>query len=451
MDYLKSSTRRKQTALASILALGAVVLAANVDVASAQSRQSTLLPESTLQRRGLTKAWFQRVRMDSGRDRIEHVTVVDEALFVQTRLGLISCVDAETGRIIWNRRVGTVRWPTTAVGVGPNHVAVLNGPTLIVMQRATGDILWEKRTERAPGAGPAVSRRSVFVIAANGVLQGFSIRDKTRTPWLYAAIGTSSVQPFATANSVSWPTEANYFYVSSTRAMNPRFRIELGDRIVTRPVYIRPYLYVGTLGGHLYKIHERTGTQAWRLATGSPISSKALATHERVYVATESGGVFCLAGKVNEETLRAAEEEAGRSERTVAVDGEEMWWAPSVTQLLAASPTRLYGRDDSGRTLILRADNGSLIDTLPTQLSDMTITNDRTDRIYLATRRGLIQCFHEVGLTEPVVHRAQKSAAADAENEAEDGGLDEEGFEDEEEFWDEEGFDEGEDDLFDEE
>lgn len=421
-----------------------LALATLSTTAYGQSISNPLIPESTALRHGLTRSWFHRVQMDAGRDRVENITVGDGVLFVQTRRGIISSIDSETGKVHWYRRIGSINRPTTAVGVGPNHVAALNGNTLYVMDRENGNILWQQRTFGAPGAGPAVTRNSVFVPSNGGVMQGYSIHDNQRRPWRYASVGLADVQPYATESSVSWPTEANYFYVADSSSLNPRFRIELGSGVAARPVYIKPYLYVGTLGGHLYKIHEQTGSRAWRLATGSPISSRPLATGELVYVATETGGVFCLSGRVSEEQLTLAESEAGRIDRTATVDGEEIWWAPGVTELLAASPTRLYGRDAAGRMLVLRADNGGLVDTLSAEFSDLTVANDRTDRIFLATHGGLIQCLHEVALTEPVVHanvKAMKKASEEAEAaEAEEEGLG--GFEED----DDDGLDDDEDD-----
>ncbi len=431
----------------------AVLFTTALPPVEAQSGRSPLIRESTAQRHGLTRAWFHRVQMDSGRDRVENITVGDGVLFVQTLRGVISSVDAETGKMHWHRRIGSIDRPTTAVGIGPDHVAVLNGPTLYVMDRVNGNILWSRRTHGAPGAGPAVNSHSVYVVSNLGVLQAYSIHNPDRSAWRYASVGLSDVQPYATERSVAWPTESKFFYVVESGTINPQFRIQTGERIVARPVYIRPFLFVGTLGGHLYKIHERTGSQQWRFAAGAPISSRPLATGEKVFVATETNGVFCLSGKVSDEMLKAAEAEAGQIDRSAAVDGEELWWTPRVTELLAASPTRLYGRDTTGKTLVLRADNGAVVDTLPTQLSDLTVTNDRTDRIYLATREGLIQCLREVALPEPVVHANQIVVRKKAP--AGDGDEDDEEFEDEfededDEFVDEddEGFEDEDDELF---
>ena len=37
--------------------------------------------------------------------------------------------------------------------------------------------------------------------------------------------------------------------------------------------------------------------------------------------------------------------------------------------------------------------------------------NTETDRLFLATRTGLIQCLHESGLPEPIVHHARPNPA----------------------------------------
>jgi hypothetical protein len=47
---------------------------------------------------------------------------------------------------------------------------------------------------------------------------------------------------------------------------------------------------------------------------------------------------------------------------------------------------------------------GSRLDTLPLPEIKTKLINQQTDRIYLATDNGVIQCLHEIGLEKPVLH-----------------------------------------------
>ena len=57
--------------------------------------------------------------------------------------------------------------------------------------------------------------------------------------------------------------------------------------------------------------------------------------------------------------------------------------------------------------------------------STIKLINSDTDRIYLGTETGLIQCLHEMELTEPLVHDASLIAARDEAPPTEQKGLDE--------------------------
>lgn len=46
----------------------------------------------------------------------------------------------------------------------------------------------------------------------------------------------------------------------------------------------------------------------------------------------------------------------------------------------------------------------ALLDFLPTELLPQKLLNTETDRLYLATDRGLVQCLHEIEQSQPLVH-----------------------------------------------
>jgi hypothetical protein len=41
----------------------------------------------------------------------------------------------------------------------------------------------------------------------------------------------------------------------------------------------------------------------------------------------------------------------------------------------------------------------------------VAVLNEQTDRLFLVSETGLVQCLHEVALADPLMHREQKSAA----------------------------------------
>jgi hypothetical protein len=81
-----------------------------------------------------------------------------------------------------------------------------------------------------------------------------------------------------------------------------------------------------------------------------------------------------------------------------------LWEAAGVAQFAAASRNRVYGVDDFGGLVVLDATTGSRIGHLPTGGTINALVNDQTDRLYLISQQGTVQCLHEIGAKEPIYH-----------------------------------------------
>jgi hypothetical protein len=73
----------------------------------------------------------------------------------------------------------------------------------------------------------------------------------------------------------------------------------------------------------------------------------------------------------------------------------------------------VYAADARGQLLILDAAKGTRLATLPLAESTVPLVNQQTDRIYLASESGLIQCLHEIALTEPLRYVEPEKPASD--------------------------------------
>ncbi|MFP6666011.1 MAG: PQQ-binding-like beta-propeller repeat protein [Pirellulales bacterium] len=403
-----------------MIRLGMLSLIAVVTLASstlwAQVR-SPLISEITARRYGLTRSWFAQVDLDRSRDRVQSIAIHDRTLFVQTKRGVLQAIDAETGKTMWVNRLGSPLHPTTEVGVSDEYVAALNGSTLYVFERATGKSSWSRRVVGAPGAGPGISKDYIFVPTINGILEAYNLEQPRKPAWLYNAGGRALVQPFVASGSVSWPTDRGSFYVAGAETLTIRYRTEARDDIVAQAAHIPPFFYFGSLDGNLYKVHERSGNIAWRFTAGEPVAKKPVAINGRIYVAAMHGGLYCVLGDARvarSADFDARQAAANRGEITaeeakqqtpLRVDeGAELWWAPEIVKLLAVTPSRIYGLDRSGRMRICRADTGSLISTMSIERLSLHLINHVSDRIYVGTKFGLIQCLHEPRIEEPLAY-----------------------------------------------
>ena len=382
----------------------------------AQRSGGPIVSQSAAARQGLTRAWFTQVRVDSRRHRVVSVTLDGGTLFVQTSAAVVHSIDAETGRTNWVRMIGRARHPSMAVGVNDKYLAVVNGTTLYLHDRRTGraisvgNQLWQRRIGGVAGAGPALTDDYIYVPIVNGRMEGYRIEDHKKPPWAFHSAGRALTQPVVThrldkdgvivADSISWPTDRGHLYVGRPNNPSLRFRFEAFDAIVAAPAYMHPYLVSAGTDGYVNAVHVRTGDVLWDFSAGDGIYQSPVVIGDSIYVIPKNGGMFCISSKT----------------------GQKKWWTPRVRRFLAGSEKRLYVIDHVGRIAIIDAGSGGRIGTLNTTGLDLFFSNAQSDRIYVGTKTGLIQCLHEIGRDEPMTHvKLVKTEAVVEEGAATDG------------------------------
>ncbi|MEX2316678.1 MAG: hypothetical protein WD669_05975, partial [Pirellulales bacterium] len=93
-----------------------------------------------------------------------------------------------------------------------------------------------------------------------------------------------------------------------------------------------------------------------------------------------------------------------------AATGAPQWTATKITQFAAASRERVYTIDSLGALVVLDAASGATLDRMPTDRNSMALVNDQTDRLYLVSESGLVQCLHELGVVQPIYHNPPAEA-----------------------------------------
>lgn len=367
--------------------------------APAQLVRSQVLSRIDMLQHGLEQPWATQVQLDRSEDRVENVaealTQVDGKptvrLLVQTRRGVVQAIDAQTGRRLWNIQVGNRNHVTFRPAANyrinrdqqaEGRVAIVNGTTLFIYDLETGAALREISLLSAPNAAPALGTEWAYVPELANRISAYNVVDEAAEPWHVASAGRPFVPPLVTADSIVWATTAGYVYVGETFTPNARFRLETDRDITAETAYWAPYAYVASKDGFIYAVHTINGQKIWQFAAGQPMDHAPVAVDGAVYAMIDTGGMYQLD----------------------AVTGHERWFAPGVRQVLSVSPTRVYSIDEQGRMLVLDKQSGSRLDLLNTELLDLRPTNILTDRVYLGSSTGLLQCLHERELTEPVIH-----------------------------------------------
>ncbi len=429
------------------------------------ARRSRIISEPAARRHGLTRPWFTQVQLDPSRARVRHMVLDAGTLFVETDQSVLHVIDADTGRTRWVQQVGRRDHPSFAPAANKSFVAMINGSYLYVLRRYDGKLLRKTLLENTPGAAPAVSQKRIYVPMLNGMVTSYLLKEmedplaelgrmreeegeqeeegegtveETATaeasveeaeaaeaerresirlseedsvPITCQSYGRVVTQPIVTRQNedeeyVAWPTDRGTLFVchllERERHFPIEYRLETEAGIAAQPVYTPPnpnivsdsgVIYVASREGFVHALVEDGGDSLWRFSAAEPINERPIVIDQSVFVVPEPGGMYCLDAKT----------------------GLEKWWTRDVAQFIAASKDRLYVSDKLGRILVLSRASGARIDAIPALGQDVKLLNTQTDRIYLATGTGLVQCLHEIELTEPIFHQQPSEAPVEAQ------------------------------------
>jgi outer membrane protein assembly factor BamB len=408
--------------------------------------RSDLVPEPTAAQHGLARSWFAQVELDQGSGGISNMLLYEGTLYVQTSTAMMHAVDAETGKTLWSKQVGRPKHPSMPPDAKGDLLVTINGSHLYLLNRFTGEILGDQEIKDAPGGGPALSSKRIYVPIVTGIIVAYRIEkpdekadsasDKAKTkgasasrpqiqsapeqkfhickkapPAYCQSNGRALIQPLVTRDDrggeyTVWPTDRGYLNLGRIsheieNSLAVKYRLETGSTIVTRPAYLPPdpksigdagMVVAASCDGFLYAIQEETGETLWRFSTGEPIIEPPAVIDDRVYVATQMGNLYCLDRQ----------------------KGENVWQAEDAMRFVAASKKCVYATDDAGHLLILSAASGARVDSMPIGQVSSVLANSDTDRIYLVSEGGLIQCLREAEQNVPLMHNKERKDAAKA-------------------------------------
>jgi outer membrane protein assembly factor BamB len=358
-----------------------------------------LISEDEAAHLGLSRSWYTQIQIDAAFTHLERAVLEGDRLTVLTSSGVVQELDALTGKTYWTAPIGNENYPSLGPAGNEKYVAILNGSKLYVLDRKDGKPAIIREADSAPGAAPALSQEYVFIPLVNGKVEAISLTNPKISPWYYQSSGKAMVTPLATPESIVWTTDAGYLYVGGSEKLGMRYRLETGAEIVAPPAYLNPSVIVASLEGDVFAMHEFTGVQRWKYTCGFPITRAPAGIGERVFVTSTEPALHCINAK----------------------SGAGLWESPHLSQFAAASKDRVYGVSDLGEFVALNASTGATLAKIRAERPIHALVNDQTDRIYLVSKDGIVECLHEVKLKQPIYHnpkpapeKEEKKAAAPA-------------------------------------
>jgi len=439
----------------------AVLLA--VAMVAAQNRlmysQPAIPSRADLDRLNLTEAWHTYLPVDGQRDGIFNIQMHDKQILFLMRSGAVIAIDPDSGATQWRNRVGAAYVPAAGFGSNSDTVFVAKGVDIYALDRKKGGLLWIFALDKAPTAAPVADDDHIFVPEGTNRLNAYtlpkqtevappplvvekkvedpaprslegmfsakraSVLGSTQSLGSVSAVGgggkyvksvgplSSAIQSSAVGGALGAQPQYFWDYVTETR---PETRVEQSS------ILTADFLFQAGANGLFFVISKYEPRVFYHFQADAPISAPIGSHGEIAYVASEdfrvyaldivtgkilwrfvSGGPIYHQPRVTDDSVYVIAERAGmyRLDRST---GNLLWMNRQAQRFLASNPKFVYAVDAQGNLLVLDRASGAQLARYTAVRDFLTpISNELTDRIYLASNDGLLLCLRDKDYTRP--------------------------------------------------
>ncbi len=429
--------------------------------------QPTPPPAEVLNRLNMKMRFRAYVPMNGRQDGFATLQLHGRNLFAQTRSGLVTLIDAETGAALWRQRVGRAYVAEHALAFNSREVYVVNNVHLFALDRLSGAVNWSYRLPEGVSSAPVADETMIFVPTATGrltayllprpdlVAAGLGAKKSETREQRYRRLASLRSDTGGASTTVSHLTQSASDATTSEDEDSPRpIRLwaELTALRLELPLIRTPDNLVIPTPSGLVAAYNKAPTatgqaqRSYRFETEpsngspSPIRTAAGYFEGTIYVGSDDANLYALEAAGGQLIWRYPVgvpiiRKPVALNRDVFVVGERQgmmmldrtsglpkWRIPtrggslaetntSANYFLAANPKYVYALDASGRLLVLDRRRGVTLSGFDTRDFVYPIDNEITDRVYLAANNGLIVCLHDREYPQPIRHRQSEEEA----------------------------------------
>ncbi|MFO1046225.1 MAG: PQQ-binding-like beta-propeller repeat protein [Planctomycetaceae bacterium] len=379
--------------LASLLVLTSSTLA----FAQSNNTERSLPTQQQLSRFGLERAWWGQAVLNPAREKVRHVSMDEDMVYVLSTGGVATAFDAETGKKRWALNLGRHDQPSYPIVSNENLAMAVVGSTLYGIQKTTGRVIWTLDMPAQPSTSPGVDENQVYIGTLDGSVYAYSLRkirtlfQEQRLPkwsaeamvWRSSAAKEITSSPIPSGRTVSYASRDGSLYNIATADKQLIYQLETNGAIVAPIATNGKVHFLASEDYTLFALDALNGRIIWDFTAGLPIRRAPFVIDNDLYVAPDRGGMFCMN----------------------AAEGTKRWWQPSLTNFIAVVGNSIYASDLDGNLVRASREDGGISAALPMRGFSVRVANDRTDRIYMSTESGLIIGLRKRGETIPVFHK----------------------------------------------
>ena len=198
---------------------------------------------------------------------------------------------------IWHRNLhGLIEFPAV-VWQGVAYVNNFYGWLRAINVR-TGRVLWQRRIGSLVAASPAVDpKRNILVTTTMqpGYVYAISLANG-KIKWRYYT-GMAEPSPVLRNGVAYFGTTGGNVYALDLDRRKPRWVFHGGVKITSSPALVGNRLYFGDYAGRVFALNARTGRVVWRGSAGTRVYGTVAVSHGRVFAPSVFSGLSALSAR----------------------------------------------------------------------------------------------------------------------------------------------------------
>lgn len=264
--------------------------------------------------------WEAQAVINKGRDKVAHIALDEEVVFVQSSAGVVTALNTESGRRFWSAQVGRNDEVSMKATTDSQMVAVVVGPVIHAFDKFSGQKLFAFRLDNAASGAPLITRREIAVgnrvdvirhifvptsdqsvvaydveqlqyLGTHGTLKPGVIR---ALDWRFATAQNIRFAPIAGQERLAFATDVGNIYVMDMTGIakgNTRFEF-LMNSPTTAPLTVvtrddNEYLLAACENNRLFCIALQTdGKMLWTIPMSHPVTHPVTVVGDDVFVVT---------------------------------------------------------------------------------------------------------------------------------------------------------------------
>jgi outer membrane protein assembly factor BamB len=335
---------------------------------------------------------------------VVEVTVPDQKLVVVTADGIVQTIDAESGAILWKTSLGNLRAPSHPATISSAGISLIHGENLFLVGW-DGKIKNTTHLQSATSNAVAVCQDVTFVGDFKGQITVYGLESNVK-PQRYSIQGRAVGRPVSTTapDFSAFASDEGYVYIFTVRETPSIWIRYQAPGTMTGSLAVgNGAFYAGSTIGTLAKIstEDRVGKIEWDYRAGESIEAPAFVAGTHVFVPTDAGNLIAI----DDATGYAAWILDGLRAKTI----------------IGRASNKVFFTTTSGELSAVDIASGQRVATTSTMELSAPVVNPVSDRIFIISKSGSIQCLRPIGavlpsfITPPIIVEKTEAEATTSE------------------------------------